>query len=224
MAVELLTGKPGAGKSYRATVLIIDELGYGKRSICTNVPISPRAIADYLRGKHGEDYGAMQRIRILTPEECMAFWLFPAPNCDHDVSSRVAWKSPEGRVLKVPDFSDRKAHNPHGTYYAIDEVHNFFSARSWQQNSDEGWWYLTQHRKYDDEILFITQNVEYVDKRMRGTVERFTYTRNRTNTNMPFLGGLFRGIPGFSLATYPEPYRLGLEAVETQHGTKDGGG
>jgi len=216
MAVDVLTGKPGGGKSYRATQLIVEALVHTKRAICTNLAIKIPEICAYLRKIHGEDFNAGERIRILTNEECLAFWLFPAPHVSHDVKVRLQFKSPEGRVLSVPDFTERKALCPFGTFYAIDEAHTFFSARNWQGNSDEGHWYLTQHRKYNDEILFITQFLEYLDKRYRSIAERYIYVRNRTNTNLPILGGMFRGIPGFSQSVYLEPYRLGLDSIETK--------
>jgi len=213
--LDFVSGKPGAGKSYRCAMLVIDELRSTKRVIVTNLSLNVEKLADYLICEYGQHYDAPARIRILTEEEALCFWLYPGPHRTLAVAAKKKWQSAEGYVMEVPDFTDREGDG--GMFALIDEAHICFPARKWQKNTDEGFFYFSQHRKFGDDIILATQFVENVDKRIRSVAQSFYYMRNRTKEALPLLGGLIRAIPGFTQVCYPEPYRLGMESIETRY-------
>jgi hypothetical protein len=62
--------------------------------------------------------------------------------------------------------------------YIIDEAHVLFDARSWQNTSAALTFYNSQHRKLGDDVLFVTQFLQLIEKRVRGFVERYHVMRN----------------------------------------------
>jgi len=212
MSVTFVSGKPGAGKSFRCVQLLIAALKDTNRVIVTNLPLNLPNLYAYLIQQHGQHFDAPARVRVLSESETMTFWLFYGIDAKLDINAKTTHRSEDGKVWKVPDFSPRSGVR---VLYIIDEAHLYFSARGYRENSDEGFWYLSQHRHFGDEVIFATQYVENVDKRFRTVAGSFIYMRNRTQSNLPILGGLIRSIPGFTQLTYPEPYRHGLQSEGT---------
>jgi hypothetical protein len=221
MAVEFISGKPGGGKSLRGVMLLIEELRTSNRNIVTNLAMKVPDLCEYLHKEFDCTFNCLERLRVLTPEQTMCFWLFPGIGIDIDPFKKAKWTSPTKRSLDVPDFSLREHENDPGTLFIIDEAHLFFAARNWANNGTDGFFYLSQHRKYRDDVILITQFIENVDKQFRTVAQSYSYIKNRYKENLPIFGGLFRSMPGFTQTTFPEPYRTGMLSVDTTRFTLD---
>ncbi len=217
MSVEFISGKPGDGKSLRAMMIIEEELRLTKRNIITNLAIKVPQLAEELNQRYGDSFDINLRLRILTPEELLNFWLYPAPGVDLDPRTRVKWEAANGRKMDVPDLSGIETAAPEGALVVVDEAHIPFGARSWQANGTDGFYFLSQHRKFKFDVLLVTQHVENVDKQFRSVASGFVYMKNRTNRNLPVLGGLIRQASGFTQMKFSEPYRMGLHSEETRY-------
>jgi hypothetical protein len=64
--------------------------------------------------------------------------------------------------------------------YVLDEVHTWFHARNWQNVGLSILWYQSQHRHLNDEIYFLTQNPEQVDKQFRALAQYWLILTNHT--------------------------------------------
>ena len=184
--------------------LLFDELRRGKRFICTNLALNLPECAAYLAEKYGSSFDIGRRVRVLDATDCMDFWNHPAPGLDlegrWDLAVGYYWSQKEnngkgGKLPKtknVPDFSGRGAmldagvKNPDyvGTLFFIDEVHEFFNSRNWQSASEDALFYITQHRKYSDDVVLMTPNMSLVDKQFRECAQDFTRLRNLSKEMM----------------------------------------
>lgn len=188
-------GNPGGGKSSSVYEdVIYHELVHGKRHIATNLAIDVDALAEYIYKEHSEYFGIYQRLRILTPSECLDFYNHPRKGLDIteriDVATGSVWSAKKQCTVEVkenrPDFSmrgmylDEKTKNPDyvGTVFVIDEAQEFFNSRNWQTTSEDTLYYNTQHRKCMDDVHIITPNISYIDKQFRDVAQDFTRYRN----------------------------------------------
>lgn len=205
MAQHFFLGKPGGGKTYRALREIVEELIYGIRVIVTNASLKLPELAAYLAEKYPDkEIDLNDRIRILTEEQARRFYLYRQYGCDFlepteeetKKGARVAYVF---RTKDTPAGVDLPEHRP--VMYVIDEVHTFFDARNWQATGPHVTHYNSQHRKLGDEVFFITQFLDLVDKRLRGFSQSFILVRNHKLERL----FLFRGPPYHSAKTYQSP-------------------
>lgn len=146
--IRCFTGLPGAGKSYGATVDGIEELRDGNRIVYHNMILDHGEIAAYLREKGYEP----------------------------DLSLRLI-KMPEERSRDFWTYADETG-NKNGRLFIIDEAHVYFDSRAWAEIGKAMSVYLTQHRHLNDEVLFVTQHPEMLDKRIRLLIAETTQFRN----------------------------------------------
>jgi hypothetical protein len=92
--------------------------------------------------------------------------------------------------------------------FVIDEVHNFFGSRQWQETGQDVLFYLSQHRKLGDTVICVTQAVGNVDKQFRSVTQDFTYLRNLSKEKY----GRFRLPSLFVRRTYSSPPGDGAKA------------
>lgn len=216
MAIEFISGKPSNGKSLRAMMLLEQELRVTRRNVVTNLAVRPGDLAEKLNEIYGDCFDMNKRLRILTPEETMCFWFFPAVGVDLDPKKKKEWTGADGSKLVVPDLD--KIQELGGTLFIIDEAHVFFGSRQWQTNKESkegGFYFLSQHAKMKSDIILVTQHVERVDNQFRSVSQSYIYMENRSMRNIPILGGLVRNIAGFTQRKYPEPFRTGMHSEET---------
>jgi len=207
--IYFLTGKPGGGKSYYALTLIIEEIVKGNRIIVTNLALKlpqlqvllleryESIIKDELRKCADNDrdavrrqllsvkYNVLARIRVLGKDQVGAFFLHRRLGLDIPPVTQI-----EEKQGKYPDFASYIDGNDTGVMYVIDETHEYFNARCWQSNSLSIFNYLAKHRHYNDEVIFISQNPEQVDKQLKLQVENWLYI---LNTGNDLWGRGFRG-------------------------------
>lgn len=208
--IYFLTGKPGGGKSYYSLTLIIEEIVKGHRVVVTNLALKlpqlqvlllDRYDADIKKriaeGKTDEDRAAIRdrimntdfnvraRVRMLGKDQVGTFFLHRREGIDITPVTQA-----EEKQGKFPDFADYIDDADTGVMYVIDETHEYFNARCWQSNSLSIFNYLAKHRHYNDEIIFISQNPEQVDKQLKLQVENWLYL---VNTGNDLWGRGFRG-------------------------------
>lgn len=173
MSLRMFVGKPGGGKSYGALLDIIEELVRGDRVVVTNLSILPGELNALLAVRHPEWAGDIhQRLVLLTAEETKRFWLVRGPGPD----GRLADVSREDeKAGRFPDFASKAGP---GCLYVIDEAHVPFDARGWAESGQSLTYYNSQHRKLNDELIFVTQFIELVDKRIRGFAQDYRFFRN----------------------------------------------
>jgi len=164
--IRIFYGTPGAGKSYDSLRDLVDELLYGTRLIVTNLSIDTGRLNAHLSAAHpGIDYGDINhRLRIITEEETRHFY---------------SYRSVAGAPLRVPD-REKSLSGVHVDYtdaqavaYYIDEAHIAFDAREWATTGPELTYYASQHRKLNDECIFITQHPDMLESRLRKLAQEF---------------------------------------------------
>jgi len=164
--IRIFYGTPGAGKSYDSLRDLQDEILYGTRLVVTNLSIDLGRFNAFLAEAHpGHDYGDLnQRIRLITEEETRQFYAF---------------RTVAGPALQVPERNQSLAgvHVDYSTAqavaYYIDEAHIAFDAREWANTGPELTYYASQHRKLNDECIFITQHPDMLESRLRKLAQEF---------------------------------------------------
>ena len=141
-----------------------------------------------------------ERIRILDDQEAGEFWLYePGRKFGQRKTIKVGKHEKE-----VPDFEDRAAR---GCLYVVDECHNYFPAREWQLTGSDATFFLSQHRKLQCDVIFITQHPEQCDKALRRLAQEYMTVRNLSRE--PILGfswgNLFRYVRSLNSPQSPNP-------------------
>lgn len=198
-------------------MILVQELKLTNRSIVTNLAVKIPELAEQLNERYGDCFNLNRRLRILTPEETMCFWYFPAPGVDLDPREKMVWNAIDGSKLTVPKLD--LIQQLGGTLWLIDEAHIPFSSRNWQSNKeskDAGFYFLSQHEKFRSDVILITQHVERVDNQFRSIAAGFVYMKNKSISNLPIWGGIIKQMPGFVQTKYDQPFKDGMGSIETK--------
>ena len=152
MAVELITGLMGHGKSLYAVSKYVITCLYHRRVVYHNIS-----------GLESKKQG------------------IPAyfPDMDFDAASQCLVEIPEERVKDFYNFIQEyaaergKKEYSHGCLVIIDEVQNYFGARDFASQANKALIpYLTKHRHWFHDVLFLTQHQDNVDTTIRRLVEQ----------------------------------------------------
>jgi len=199
--IEMITGLPGAGKSYGAHLRLMTCLERSDKFIVTNTAVKMDELNAYYNdlarttGRPLIDVFA--RVRIITTDEAREFWRFrgaftvladrprkrqrtlKALNEKHDDLTEPDDKPNTAQVVDiVNDWAiDCGVFWP-GVFYIIEEAHLLFDARSWQATSACLTFYNSQHRKFRDDCIFVTQFLKMIELRVKGFAENFYVYRN----------------------------------------------
>jgi len=170
--LRIFYGTPGAGKSYGALRDMIEELAYGERLIVTNLSLDLGKLNEWMHKEFPwweDDINC--RIRLITEEQTGEFYSFRTvgmpPLHVPDRSSSLA-----GVHVKYFDESVLATRNT-GVCYIIDEAHIKFDSREWKEAGPELTYYASQHRKLNDECIFITQHPDMLNNRLRMLCQEF---------------------------------------------------
>jgi len=195
MSIHGISGKPGGGKSLYAMRMVIDELLHGNRPIITNLAIKLPELNEYLQREHpNKVIDLFARVRLLDDSETGRFWTVrPRLQTPISVLTKDEWEK-----KNRPDYSGV---TDSGVFYVIDEVHNFFNARAWMETGRDVLFYLSQHRKLGDTVIWVTQHINNVDKQFRSVTQDYTYIRNLNKEKH----GMFTMPAMFVRNTYGEP-------------------
>lgn len=186
MSLKFIVGKPGGGKSLTAVRLILRELEKPTGlHVVTNLPLRLGNIGAYLAKKVHNVAAVMDRITIVDRAAVKAFY-----------------NHAKGRVVTFDQLGNGTVEaNGAPTLFVIDEVHLSWPSRDYRQTGPELLWYLTQHRKFGDEVYFVTQHPAQTDKALHRLAEEYLVSVNLSKRR---LWG-FRGPGGkFMVKTYFE--------------------
>jgi hypothetical protein len=236
MAIHAVSGKPGGGKSYFAMKALARELRNTDRYIVTNLSVKLPELCSYMQDTYGSSFDAIQRLTLMDEEQTAKFWrvrgngVFLSMERGSDEAEDVWLKrSTDERFdytavnysnwYYVPDASANVFYEQdgcqvrgfrrggRGVLYMLDELHLFFNAREWAKTGKGALYYLSQHRKCGDDVIWVTQFIENVDKQFRSVTQDFTYVRNFKNEKFM---SLFQSLPWFGYATYQSPQSSGM--------------
>ncbi len=218
MAISFINGKPGSGKTLYAVMLIIRELLFGNRIVVTNVPLKLGRLNEYLQqvapGRNIPLFGPNRRL-ILLDDNDQARELYVKYSqeyygtTDPDERERIFQRYEQSiKTMSVTEearefwkhrsLPGRRFEEDTGALIVLDELHIHFNARKWAQTGDACLHYLSQHRKFGDDLICITQALGNVDKQFRSVAEDFTMIINESKRKF----GPFRGRNRFVRASY----------------------
>jgi hypothetical protein len=206
----------GGGKSWYSTRAACYELRLSGRNVVTNLPIyedecppGQLTVSEWCHKYVKEPVDIRKRFRKLTRDEVFEFWRYlPGRNI-----ANVERPDGTGKMDLVPDLQSRQ-NDPAdcGTFYLIDEVHLYFSARSWGVNGVKVETYMSQLRKLNDDLFLITQHPEKVDKNFRRNATEWLYLKNMGRTRL--WGGV--SLPGqFRFERYDSMPNRGDKPLES---------
>ena len=213
MSIHAISGKPGGGKSLFGMKALVNELRTTHRYVVTNLAVKPAELAAYLDKLYGQTFDLNQRLTILDEEQTAKFWLYRGnglvlPDQEkNDFSAADAgnvYYVPDnevGQVIEGQSLTMRKS-GGEGVCFILDELHLFFNAREWAKTGKAAIFYLSQHRKCNNDVIWITQHIENVDKQFRSLTQDFTYLRNYRQEK--FMSA-FQSLPWFSFKTFQSP-------------------
>lgn len=211
MAISIIYGPGGSGKSMWQMHVIVRELRDSKRNIVTNMALNVPEFNEYLEQRYPrESLDLLARLRILTRDETLEFWKLRGP---------VRYTGP-GEY----DYTTDAGGN--GVAFVIDEAGAAgFNAIGWAQRTsratrgEEFSWYLDQQRKFSDNVYMSTNGrmPHGIAKPVRDKAHDFTRLKNGALSSY----GLFRGVPKFYRYHYAvepdkhtEPYQQGTFALD----------
>lgn len=211
--IIFISGMPGDGKSLFATAQILRDLVDGYAYVVTNVPLIPSAVCAYVsevraRRNDPRPFEFDESVRVLADEEVFEFYrrrsgglvLEPSPDfiAQDDGRQRLEKKYFNERMkaqfLTIKDTPG--AGLP--VHYYIDEAHDFFSAREWSKTGRGILFYASKHRHLHDNIWFITQVMDNVEKQLRSLASETHRVRNHLRRSV----GPFRLRPVFKVQKF----------------------
>ena len=179
MALSVIFGKPGAGKSYFAVTKIVSEIEdycraelvsgvEHKRKIYTNLPLKRDAINDYISKKIGRPVDAAKYIEVLEEN----FFIE---------------ETTPGKFKKI-DWWEKF---PEGAFIVIDEV-QFYLSNS--KDSGDGAYlkdfqlYISTHRHRKHDLIFLTQHTDNINKVCLNMAQDAYHVVNIKGRVLPWLG------------------------------------
>lgn len=155
MAIRILYGPGGSGKSNYQMRIVERELRFTRRNVVTNLAIDLPALQEYMeRNYPTEKIDVTKRIRVLTVEEAREFWKYRGIK---KLDAGDLWEgSPYDDTLTTVSLEDD---GRYGVCFILDEAGALgFNARGWaaiEGKSTRGAqceWYLDQQRKFTDDV------------------------------------------------------------------------
>lgn len=199
-AIFGLTGKPGAGKSYFATRLIIAEITKGKnRPIVSNVPINKKKLRDYV----GKDF---YYYPLETYTDNKAFF-----------SNRGYYHIEVDDLGANVDFKPLLKEDDEGVLFIIDEAHLYFNARNWKMMPQATISYITTIRHVGDSLIWMCQKFSDIDSQIRGKTQAFHLLRNLEKEKL----GMFKRGTGFRCYQYLEEAHISAHGTQTARSAQD---
>ena len=199
-AIFGLTGKPGAGKSYFATRLIIAEIKEGKnRPIVSNVPINKKKLREYV----GKDFFYYP---LDTYTDNKAFF-----------SNRGYYNLDVEDLGANVDFAPLLKEDDEGVLFIIDEAHLYFNARNWKHMPQATISYISTIRHVGDSLIWMCQKYSDIDSQIRGKTQAFHVLRNLAKEKI----GFFKRGTGFRCYQYQEERHIETHGSGTNPPSQD---
>lgn len=193
--IRFIGGKPGAGKSLKCALQIVEELRMSDRFIVTNAAIemqpwvdgkkvARKGLVHSMLDKYKEDFDCERRLVFLRDDEVKHF-MRCRPYVDETgaVVKRFLEPSEDGRFHLTACTARREdiRDGLRGVCYVLDEAHEYFSSREWQSTQKYGKEVLSwssQNRRAGDDAYFLTQVIGNVEKQLRGTSQECIWLVN----------------------------------------------
>jgi len=203
--IEMVTGKPGAGKSFWLTrESIAVALQFPDWGIVGNLPWLMDELQNYftfsgIRG-HSQVW-VKERFRRISDEETGEFWRFTPwftvlPS--GSAATRREYEALRARRVKGDKLQEKEMKRMNALADAavaavaeistdggfppclqiIDEAHLRFDSRKWDEASDALTTFNSQHRKLRWRCIFGTQFLGLIDKRIKGFAEKYRVFKN----------------------------------------------
>ena len=176
MSLQIVAGKPGSGKSYHTVTMLLQHLEdwalferkEGKafdRVLYTNLPLQNIPINDLISSRVGDDVDVSHYIQPI----------------DEDVR--------KGFIKNAGKFP--LAVLPQNAFIVIDEVQKMFGAeidtdKKNKQFDIEFRNYISQHRHYGHDLIFITQHTDNISKAILAMAEKLYSVENMKHHGLPF--------------------------------------
>jgi hypothetical protein len=187
--ITFYTGMPGDGKGMTAMRTAVKLLGETDCTLVTNIAIRPE-LHDYVRLKYPKSLDTVPRVkRLEEPADILAFFRFRSGGCvlpplqDFGLCTKAEALYDEAVFLqKIEEYfealNERPEEQRRGVLYIIDETQDYFNSKRWQFVSRTFEWYLSKHRHFHDEIIFLTQNADKVAKGLKDLTGRWAACKN----------------------------------------------
>lgn len=172
MASRAIYGKPGGGKSYLATQWIVDDIISSDRPVITNLNLNLEAWNPYLEKMGHSPINVYERFRILDFDQVKEFWRF------RSVDDSCVHRSLTPDEIKAGVRPDESHFSKGGVLYVLDELHRHLNSRQWQQTGPVVLDYISMHRHFGDDVIWMSQDVPNVDKQWRSVTQDYTLVRN----------------------------------------------
>jgi len=213
MAIHILYGPGGTGKSYWQIRRIVEELRFTPRNIVTNLAVDVPRLAQFVEESFpGLSCDVVRRVRVLDEVETRSFWEHRGPLVPSGESGEL-----------VPDKGQQ------GVLYVIDEAGAAgFDATGWASSdgrSSRGLraaWYLDQQRKFGDDV-FASQNgrrPQGIAKPFRDKAHYFIKLKNGYLATF----GVFKGRGRFTAEWFTHEPEKGSEPCRVEHWEMDESG
>lgn len=165
MVIELYTGFPGAGKSFAATQdgLNVAEGKFNNNAwVIANFPVTSKKKIFHRFIKKEENKYVNTRWIYKDNDDLTVKYLV-------NKSKEMDWIGKEGSCLII-----------------FDEASMPFNSRDWSKPDRKDWIkFLSQHRKFGYDFIFITQDAQMIDKQIRSLVE-YEVVWRRLNSSFMF--------------------------------------
>lgn len=199
--IELLSGRPGGGKSLYAMRRIVEYLSmYPRRQVVTNLEINEDALLSdgidterivFLRPIGETDDATLRHYTGRKGLDALRYFFLVR----HSEFVALLWGKDE-EIDWSPIYESRPDYE--GTLYVIDEVHKLYPARGFRDFDQRIATYFAEHRHLGDDVLLICQFPRQVDSQVRNLVQNHIVCDNLENRRI----GVFRGDRRFRVKTY----------------------
>jgi len=177
--IHFVSGVPGGGKSlWVHCEYIIAELLTGRRIVVTNFKFGKKIIL--LRQWMAKHNIPDWRLQLIEDEQCRDFYFHRYRNgLRSGITIPYRFKDltkQEWSSGKLPRWGLKTGDA--GILYVLEETANIFRAKEWAQFPPSATFYLSQHRKFGDGVVVLTQDVDLISLDFRRLAQDFTYLQN----------------------------------------------
>ena len=207
--IHFVSGVPGGGKSlWVHCYYICAELKFGKRIVATNFKFGRKlgAMRDWMARNGIPDY----RLQILEDNNIRNFyftrWHYGKRSGRTATYKLQDMSRSEWTQGKIPQW--RCKGGDVGIVFVLEECANLFRSKEHMNFPESATFYLSQHRKFNDAVIVLTQDVDLITLDFRRLAQDFTYLRNYNQST-------FRGISlgnRFEARTYNSPQSRGFKS------------
>jgi hypothetical protein len=208
--------------------MLVDELLRTKRMVATNLALRLPELQVWF-DKHHPDKGVILqdqwvlsrdelggeslrlvrgRVRILSEKEVTEFYRYrqrgsePVKRLEYDkpLKGQKGDKDYSPVCLDFAPWCAGGEFDGEGVCYFLDELQLVYNCRNYASAPVEFPFYLSQHRKINDDIFVLTQQPQNVDKMFRSFAQQFLYINNLGKRRV----GMFRLPAAFRWCAYEE--------------------